>query len=130
MTAQKKLKSILFLIIFVIILVAPYFVFADSALDALKKVGTNSGYNPSTNEYSAADYVGSIVNVLFSILGIIFTVLMLYGGYNWMIAAGDNAKVETAKDTIKRAVIGLIIVAGAYAIGQFVVSALMMSRQN
>ena len=38
------------------------------------------------------------------------------GGYNWMTAAGEEEKVRKAKDTIWRAVIGLTITIGSYAI--------------
>jgi hypothetical protein len=45
---------------------------------------------------------------------------MLYAGYNWMTAAGDEQKVEKAKDTITRAIIGIIITVSAYAITYFI----------
>ncbi|HOZ55637.1 MAG: hypothetical protein BWY51_00696 [Parcubacteria group bacterium ADurb.Bin316] len=127
---RKKIKNSFYLLFLVAILILPYFVFAQSAaLNKLEKVQSSSGYKTAT-EYTAAEMAGDIVKVLFSLLGIIFTVLILYGGYNWMVAAGDNSKVDKAKSTIQRAIIGLIITAGAYAIGQLVVGVIMMSRQN
>jgi hypothetical protein len=47
---------------------------------------------------------------------------MLYAGLMWMTARGDATKAEKAKDTIMRAVIGIIIIASAYAITSFVIS--------
>jgi hypothetical protein len=118
---KNNLKSILFLIILISILVIPYFVFAQSALDNLKILGNQSGYSQTDNDqYAAAAIVGTFVSVFFSILGIIFVVLMLYGGYNWMTAMGDNAKVEKGQDTIKRAIIGLIITVSSWAIWYFI----------
>ncbi|MCX6796280.1 MAG: hypothetical protein NTW06_02155 [Candidatus Falkowbacteria bacterium] len=116
---KKKVKSLIYIFCLIVVLIIPYFVFATSPLENLKSVRQNSGY-ADVDETGAASLAGSIVKVFFSILGIIFIVLMLYGGYNWMIAAGDNAKVEKAKDTIKRAVIGLIIVVSAWAIYIFI----------
>jgi len=58
-------------------------------------------------------------------LGIIFIILILYGGYTWMTAAGDEQKLGKAKDTITRAIIGLILVAGSFAVWQFVSRALL-----
>ena len=43
-----------------------------------------------------------------------------------MTARGEEEKVEKAKDTITRAIIGLIIVVGAYAIWSFIFSNLIM----
>jgi len=97
------------------ILAVPYFVFAG-ALDNLKIVAEGGGYAKDVTETSAATMLGTVVKVFFSILGMIFVILFLYAGYNWMIAAGDNTKVEKAKNTMQRAVIGLIITVGSYAI--------------
>jgi len=85
----------------------------------LQEVGKTSGYNIS-EQNTLAGLIGSIVQVLLSLLGVIFIVLMVYAGYNWMTASGDQAKVDKAKDTIQRAVIGLILIVGAYAIYIFV----------
>ncbi len=49
---------------------------------------------------------------------------MLYAGYNWMTAQGEEEKVTKAKDTLKRAIVGLIIIVASYAISIFVMSRL------
>ncbi len=69
--------------------------------------------------------VGSVISGALAILGVVFLVLIVYGGYLWMIARGDESKVEKAKDTISRSIIGLVIVLAAYAITFFVVNALV-----
>ena len=45
---------------------------------------------------------------------------MIYAGYNWMTAAGDETKLTQAKNTIRRSIIGVVIIVGAYAIYNFV----------
>jgi len=47
---------------------------------------------------------------------------MVYAGYNWMVARGEEEKVTIAKDTIKRAIIGLVITVSSYAIWNFIFS--------
>ncbi len=64
--------------------------------------------------------IGRIINVFLGFLGVIFLVLMLYAGFQWMTSAGDAKKVESAKTTIRNAVIGLFIVASAFAITNFI----------
>lgn len=64
--------------------------------------------------------VATIISVFLGILGIIFIVLIIYSGFNWMTASGDEGKIETAKKTLSRAIIGLIIIVAAYAITKFV----------
>lgn len=95
--------------------------YAKSQYEAFaEKTGYNT--NPNTNFASIA---GSVINVLLSLMGIVFTLLILYGGYNWMMASGDEGRVTTAKNIIKNASIGLAIVMAAYAISNFVLDALI-----
>lgn len=61
-----------------------------------------------------------IINAALGFLGIIVVLLVLYGGYLWMTAGGDERKVETAKTVLKNSVIGLIIIILAFAITRFI----------
>lgn len=111
---RQSLASLFLLIIFglpVIVLAGP--------VDRLNDVATNGTY-AAADENSMSEIVGIIISALLSLLGVIFIVLIIYAGFNWMTAAGDSAKVDKAKDTLFRAVIGLIIVVGAYAIWGFI----------
>ena len=85
-----------------------------------KTATTTAGYSKLQIE----QVVGNIIYIALSVLGLIFLVLIVYGGYIWMIARGDEAKVEKAKDTMTNSMIGLVIVLGAYAITYFVVNQL------
>lgn len=87
----------------------------------LSDVSRKAGYSGA---YSAYDIIGLVVKGALSLLGVVFLILMVYGGYEWMTAHGDEQKVTKAKDTIRSAIIGLIVVLGAYAISYFVVSKL------
>jgi hypothetical protein len=81
--------------------------------------------------YSQTMTVGSVVALLvraaLGLLAIIFLILMITAGFSWMTAGGDETKVKKARDTIKTAVIGLIIVLAAYAITYFLFSVLPFS---
>lgn len=65
--------------------------------------------------------VAKIVQGLLSLLGVMFFVLVVYGGFKWMKAQGKPDEVEKAKETIINATIGLALVLAAYAISIFVV---------
>jgi hypothetical protein len=67
---------------------------------------------------------GSIIKILLGFLGIIAVLLILYGGFRWMTAAGNEDGVATAKKTIFAGVIGLIIILMAFGLAQFVIDAL------
>ncbi len=62
-----------------------------------------------------------VVKYLMTFLGIIAVVVILYGGFIWMTASGNEDKVAQAKKIIIAGAIGLVIVLAAYAIVNFVV---------
>ncbi|HPV70550.1 MAG TPA: pilin [Candidatus Magasanikbacteria bacterium] len=93
------------------------------ASDKFTKSGAAYGESPITLE----TVIGSIVKTALSLIGVIFLVLMIYGGYLWMTARGDSKIAEKAKDIITMAAIGLVIVMLAYAITYFVVANLSSS---
>ncbi len=71
------------------------------------------------------ELVGRIINIVLGFLGVIFLALAVYGGFEWMTAQGDSKQVQTAKDIIKNAVIGLVVIAAAYAISSFAVTSIL-----
>jgi type IV secretory pathway VirB2 component (pilin) len=68
--------------------------------------------------------IGSLINVVLTILGIVLLLIIIYAGFLWMTAGGDSEQTKKAKDWMLNAVIGLIIILAAYAISSFVISAL------
>jgi hypothetical protein len=86
----------------------------------LNTVGGGAGFNVA--QRSVDPIIGNIITIILSFLGVIFLILMLYGGYMWMTAAGSEEKVKRAQQLIQAAVIGLAVVVGAYAITAFIMA--------
>lgn len=63
-----------------------------------------------------------IINVLLGILGILCTGLIVYAGFSWMTAGGAEEKIETAKKTLRAAVIGLVIILSAWSLTSYVLN--------
>lgn len=74
---------------------------------------------------SLPEMVGAIVGIILSLVGVFFLGLMIYGGYIWMMARGNEQEVEKAKNIIINSVIGIIIVVAAYAFTAFISGILM-----
>ena len=75
-------------------------------------------------ETSVAAFVGVIVQAILGVIGVVFLVLMVWGGFLWMTAAGDDKKIKKATDLLFNAIIGLALVIFAYATSVFVLNAL------
>ncbi|MFA4942203.1 MAG: hypothetical protein WC564_01020 [Patescibacteria group bacterium] len=100
----------------------------------------SSGQNRLNNTASQAQFdvsagltpeqiISTAITALLSLLGIIFVGLLVYGGFVWMLAGGDEQKVTKATDIIKESLIGLVIVLGAYALSYFIIGALLPGGQ-
>ena len=61
-----------------------------------------------------------IIRYALSLLGIIMIILMMYAGYLWMTAGGNDEQIGTAKKMLRNAIIGLMIILSAYSIVLFV----------
>ena len=68
--------------------------------------------------------VGQLLYAFISALGVVMTVYILYGGYLWMTARGDEKQVEKAQDMIKNAIIGMVVVALSFFISSYVLQRL------
>ena len=93
----------------------------DDNKDPLDTVAKAGGYKTDDAPNQLNTHIATIINVVLSMLGIIFLLLMLYGGFLWMTAAGDEPKVTKAKDLIIAAIIGVILIVSAYAISYFII---------
>ena len=93
-----------------------------NALAQTQVVGNQAGIASST---PLPVLIGNIVNVVLGFLGIVFLVLLLYAGFLWMTAQGEEKPVTKAKDIIKQSIIGLIVIVAAFAISNFVLTSLI-----
>lgn len=63
--------------------------------------------------------VVNIIKVFLSFLGLIFLILIIWAGFKWMTSGGNQDKVGEAKNQIKNAIIGFVIILLSYAITNF-----------
>lgn len=66
------------------------------------------------------ELVATLVAAFLSLLAVIFIILVIYGGYVWLMAKGNEQEVDKAKAILRQSIIGLIVVMSSYAIGYFV----------
>lgn len=119
----KRLTAAFFILSIMAALSAPALAQDKPGLgDAFGKVLTDTageaGYDtaPKSDLISAAS---DVIYIILYLLGIIFLAMILYSGIRWMTAGGNEQSIDRAKGTIKQAIIGLIIVVGAYALSYF-----------
>lgn len=124
---NKKNKLILTLLLSFFLLFSFNYVFADNyGLKTTVGVGKlKTAFNvKDVDEGGANNFlssrIGVIIGSVLSFIGVIFMLLIIYGGILWMTAMGKENQVEKAKNIIIESIIGLIIILAAYAITSFI----------
>lgn len=115
--------------------IVPAVALAPSTVSAADPIGDclsqGSGLDAAINgECTPADTGGgtqkiqtivtTIVNIFSVIVGIVAVVMIIWGGFKYITSGGDSGNITGAKNTIIYAVIGLVVVALAQFIVQFV----------
>jgi len=120
-----------------VILVA-VFLFFDNAL-AQSIADQNSALNQGIQIIQeplglpAFDIRVIIVNIirwLLGLVGLVLVVIIMYAGYLWMTAGGNEDQITQAKSVIRNAVIGLAIILSAYSIVSFAMNLLGYNTGN
>jgi hypothetical protein len=106
----------LVLVIFPALVATVHAQVADFGLAAANNIGL-----PNTaNDPKVAAVM--VVRYLMTFLGIISVIVILWGGFQWLTAGGNEDKVAGAKKTLIAGIIGLIIIIAAFAIVQIIVN--------
>ncbi|HTM68498.1 MAG TPA: hypothetical protein VL426_04305 [Candidatus Binatia bacterium] len=104
----------------------PFMAKADALANLKGSLNSTAGSAGLTSK-PLPQLVGSFIAAALGLLGVVLVVLVVYAGFIWMTAQGNEEKIKKAKGMITSAVVGMIIIFAAYAITNFVVDALSTS---
>jgi len=112
----------------------PYTTPADCLAWSLNQTGDKAGYGAEADskELTAtqgmiSSKVGLIISYALAFLGVLFLVISIMAGLQWMTAGGNEDKIKQARSKLTSAIMGLVIIIMAYAITWFIVSKLQSS---
>lgn len=83
--------------------------------------GSAMNFNPLCALYAGSDnLIGNILNIAFIVVVLLALAFLIYGGVKWITSGGDKAGVESARNMIVAALVGLVIAFLSYFILQLV----------
>jgi len=128
---KEKNKKFSFIMIMFCVFVSLFFIINPVVISAqtfkdffpyLKTAGEQATYN--VQKQGSDSYVnnllGNIIAIVIGLIGSLFLILILYSGWQWLTASGEEEKINTAKKHIKNGVIGLGLCLLAFVIASFV----------
>jgi heme/copper-type cytochrome/quinol oxidase subunit 2 len=92
--------------------------------DLLNQTANASG---QTQSRDLVDIVGNIIQWILGLVGVVLLIMFIYGGVLYATSAGNEEKVETGKKVMLYAIIGVVIIALAFALTRYVIDALFQS---
>lgn len=125
---RKIFGSVMILAVFSFMFLAP--VVSRAEEDALGKANENlsSAFGEAKGELTAKSdiwvIIGNFLQIGLGVLGVILLCLIIYGGYTWLMANGNQEEVDRAVKILKNSIWGLIVVLAAFTITTLVVTKL------
>ena len=92
--------------------------------------GIRSGVQAALGNGMPTELIGDgsvftvIVNTMLFIIGAVAVVMVIFGGFRYVVSGGNAANVTAAKNTILYAIVGVIVALLSYAIIEFVLASL------
>ena len=77
-----------------------------------------------TGSESLTSIVGTVINTMLFIVGILSVIMIIYAGIRFITAGGNAQQVATAKKILIYSVVGLVVAICSYTIVNFVIGKL------
>jgi len=123
---KKNIKKLIIIIALFAVLaifnpvLAQTYNFANNS--GLNKAGDTAGYDTGSSATPVEGVISQVLYTVLGLVGIIFFGYLVYGGYIWMTARGNEERVRQATDTLINSIIGLVVTLGAYTISYYLIS--------
>jgi hypothetical protein len=91
--------------------------FGQGLSNVAQKSGLQTAVTPE-------QYAAAIVSTFLTLIGIIFVVLLIYGGFLYLTSQGESEKVGKGKKVITASIVGLAIIITGYSITYFITTRL------
>lgn len=66
--------------------------------------------------YGLEAMVAKILNIIISLAGVVLLLMLIMGGFGYITSGGDKEKAAKAKNTLTYAILGLVVILGAWLI--------------
>ncbi len=122
----KKINKILIISILLVLVINITFVYAADSIGKKitggAKAAVNEAYGTNVKDQMLGNSLISIINFLLAFIAVLFFLGLIYAGYLWMTARGNDEQIDRAKKITREIVIGLIIIFLSRILTEFILN--------
>jgi len=117
---------ILFILSFSFLFLTSSFVMADVVTGTMEtNVSDPSNLtNPLGTTTTVPLLIGNVITAALGVVGSLALLMFIYGGFTWMLAAGNDEAIKKGKGILLWATIGLIVIFGSYSLVNFLITSI------
>ncbi len=119
---NRLVISLVLFVASIVPLATPAAVYAQGKAEICKGVALTGASCTGSGGPSVDSTIATVVNILSLIVGVVAVIMIIIGGFKYIISSGDSNNISSAKNTILYALVGLVIVAIAQVIVRFVLN--------
>jgi len=115
----KAIPLLIFVISLIVLIATPVLASNSTQIKFIPSTtipGSNfvAGSAIDINSGSLGQYILAIYNYGIGLVAVLAVVMIMFGGYKWIFAAGNASSIGSAKSTIISALVGLALALGSY----------------
>jgi len=115
------IASLLLLVSGITAVLAPAVSYASPKSEVCSTLGAGDGCGTQpSNGVDLNHVITVVINTLSIVIGIAAVIMIMVSGFKYVTSGGDSSKVQSAKNSLTYAIIGLVIAFFAQAIVKFV----------
>lgn len=128
---KKNIYALLISLSFIAVAFVPALVLAAYTPSTIVvDPGGNFEQNSGLGDANPGDVTAGIINWVLGLLALLAIVLVVYAGFLWMLAQGNEEQVKKAKDILSGAFFGILIILASYGITSYVFENLINAVEN
>lgn len=105
-------------------------VMATDVIGNIEGAATIKNVDPSNPEEAVSSTIEVVLDIAFGIAVLLVLANLIWASYQWIMSGGDSGKLQSARNRMIFAVIGLLILAAAWPITKLVQDMLIGEGQN
>jgi hypothetical protein len=92
----------------------------DPTLGLSAGIECGQGNDQPDKLFGDGGIITTIINVMLFLIGILCVVMIIFGGIRYTTSTGEKGRIDSAKNTIIYAIVGLVVAIVAYALVNWV----------